>query len=117
MSTYFEYNVDYSNATGTLSDDLLDQLYDYVPNGFEIEAINEETPMAWDAGFEIIGDKFIMTGAAGGHGFGSCRIEVPKNVPCFKITVVCFGQRERNNFRTRILPFLQELGYVITRNN
>ena len=55
-----------------------DQLYDLSYNGPMISPKDEMTPSAWDAGFEIKGNNFIIQGGVDSNGFGNVEITLPK---------------------------------------
>lgn len=76
--------LDYSEATGNLTDEEWDKIYELTYNGIVFLQECDDVPMPWDAVIEVKDNNLIVSGGMGPGGYGVCFCEFKKkDVKCF----------------------------------
>lgn len=107
-----------TSSAKTIPEDVIGELYEHTFNGILIQVKEDsESPMAWDAGFEVAPNPngqplLVIDGGAGPSGYGRCHIEVPLLDSPYLLSI---EPMEDRTFQLGLLiDKLNQLGYEVT---
>lgn len=101
-----------TDKSKNIPDDIINEIDDLSTNGIMISPKHgaDDVPIAWDASFEIKGDKVVITGGVGPSGYGDVVITLPAK-DFTKIYNVTLSPNSEENYN-KIVDLLNPLGYL-----